>query len=97
VKLMNFNQDLSAPLSLSFRNFARNETGDQAFISSTKNAGSNWPINVRSGPDGCASVVDYGAVRDPGGDTGFCQSGRCSAGSDPGHRRDLQDPPVRRR
>src|SRR6516164_433196 len=32
VKLINFNQDPSGPLQLSFQNFARNNTGDQAFI-----------------------------------------------------------------
>jgi glucose/arabinose dehydrogenase len=75
VKLINFNQDVNAPLSMSFRNFARNVSGDQAFISATHPAGFNRPTNVRFGPDGCAYVVDYGAVRDngggPGGDTRF--------------------------
>jgi hypothetical protein len=70
VKLINFNQDPSAPLSLSFQNFARNDTGDQAFISTTQTAGFNRPTNVRFGPDGCAYVLDYGAVRDPGGGPG---------------------------
>ena len=70
VKLMNFNQDPSAPLSISFENFARNNTGDQAFISSTKTAAFNRPTNLRFGPDDCAYVVDYGAVRDPGGGPG---------------------------
>jgi len=67
VKLINFNQDPSAPLSLSFQNFARNDTGDQAFISATNTAAFNRPLNVRFGPDECAYVPDYGAVRDPGG------------------------------
>jgi hypothetical protein len=75
VKLINFNQDRSAPLSLSFQNFARNGTGDQAFISATNTAGFNRPTNLRFGPDDCAYVVDYGGVRDPGsgpgGDTRF--------------------------
>ena len=70
IKLMNFSQNGSAPLSVSFENFARNDTGDQAFISSTHTAGFNRPTNVRFGPDGCAYVVDYGAVRDPGGGPG---------------------------
>jgi len=70
VKVMNFNQDPSLPLQLSFENFARNDTGDQAFISSTNTAAFNRPTNVRFGPDGCAYVVDYGAVRDPGGGPG---------------------------
>ncbi len=70
VKLMNFNQDPSAPLSISFQNFARNDTGDEAFISPGHTAGFNRPTNLRFGPDGCAYVVDYGAVRDPGGGPG---------------------------
>jgi hypothetical protein len=70
VKLINFNQDPSLPLQLSFQNFARNNTGDQAFISTTNPAGFDRPTNVRFGPDGCAYVVDYGAVRDPGGGPG---------------------------
>jgi glucose/arabinose dehydrogenase len=70
VKLINFNQDSSLPLQLSFQNFARNNTGDQAFISTTNPAGFNRPNNVRFGPDECAYVVDYGAVRDPGGGPG---------------------------
>jgi len=75
IKLMNFNQNGNAPLSVSFQNFARNVSGDQAFISPDHPAGFNRPTNIRFGPDGCAYVVDYGAVRDPGagpgGDTRF--------------------------
>ena len=70
VKLMNFNQDPNAPLSISFQNFARNNSGDQAFISAAHSAAFNRPTNLRFGPDGCAYVVDYGAVRDPGGGPG---------------------------
>ena len=70
IKLINFNQDQSAPLSMTFQNFARNQSGDQAFISATHHAGFNRPTNIRFGPDGCAYVVDYGAVRDPGGGPG---------------------------
>ena len=70
VKLINFNQDPSGPLQLSFQNFARNVTGDEAFISPTNPAAFNRPTNLRFGPDGCAYVVDYGAVRDPGGGPG---------------------------
>jgi hypothetical protein len=65
VKVINFNQDPSAPLQLSFKDFAFNVSGEQAFI--TNAAGFNRPTNVRFGPDDCAYVVDYGAVRDPGG------------------------------
>jgi len=70
VKLMNFNQNPSSPLQISFQNFARNDTGDQAFIDPNHTHGFNRPTNVRFGPDGCAYVVDYGAVRDPGGGPG---------------------------
>jgi glucose/arabinose dehydrogenase len=70
VKLINFNQDPKLPLQLGFQNFARNSTGDQAFISTTNPAGFDRPTNLRFGPDDCAYVVDYGAVRDPGGGPG---------------------------
>ena len=43
-------------------------TGDQAFVTPDIN-GFNRPTNVRFGPDGCAYVVDYGAVRDQGADS----------------------------
>ena len=69
VKLINFNQDLSAPLQLSFQSFARNSTGDQAFVTNIN--GFNRPTNIRFGPDGCAYVVDYGAVRDLGSDSHY--------------------------
>jgi hypothetical protein len=68
VKLINFNQLPDSPLSLQIQNFARNSTGDQAFVTPNFN-GFNRPTNVRFGPDGCAYVVDYGAVRDQGADS----------------------------
>ncbi len=71
IRLLNFNEDASEPLALQFRNFARNDTGDQAFISPTNTAGFNRPTNIRFGPDGCAYIADYGAVRDAGADTHF--------------------------
>lgn len=70
VKLMNFNQERSEPLSISLQNFARNDTGEQAFVSPNHPAAFNRPTNVKFGPDGCAYVVDYGVVRDPGGGPG---------------------------
>ena len=69
VKLINFNQVTGSPLALRFQNFARNSTGDQAFVTNIN--GFNRPTNVRFGPDGCAYVVDYGAVRDLGSDSHF--------------------------
>jgi glucose/arabinose dehydrogenase len=73
VKLINFDQKSDKPLALQIRGFARNNTGDQAFISNI--SGFNRPTNLRFGPDGCAYVVDYGAVRDNGPDTHFVGAG----------------------
>jgi hypothetical protein len=70
VKLINFNQIPGSPLAVRIENFARNATGDQAFIVANTNA-FNRPLNLRFGPDGCAYVPDYGAVRDLGPDTHF--------------------------
>jgi hypothetical protein len=68
IKLMNFSggggEEEGGPPLISFSNFARNTTGDQAFVSGIH--GMNRPTNLRFGPDGCAWVVDYGAVRDAG-------------------------------
>jgi hypothetical protein len=52
------------PLVLKIQRFAHNTTFEQAFVSGI--AGFNRPTNVKFGPDGCAYVVDYGAVRDFG-------------------------------
>jgi hypothetical protein len=57
----------ASPVALNFQNFARNTTGDQAFVTNIN--GFNRPTNIRFGPDGCAYVVDYGAVRDLGSDS----------------------------
>src|SRR5262245_58023978 len=57
-------------LVLNIEGFAKNNSGDQAFIEDNTN-GFNRPTNIRFGPDGCAYVVDYGAVRDLGSDTHF--------------------------
>jgi hypothetical protein len=70
IKLINFRQPVDdVPLTLNIQNFARNSTGDQAFV--TKINGFNRPTNIRFGPDGCAYVADYGAVRDLGEDSHF--------------------------
>jgi hypothetical protein len=71
VRLINFNPRPDEPLALHVQNFARNVTGDQAFIDATHTAAFNRPTNIRFGPDGCAYVADYGAVRDLGSDTHF--------------------------
>ncbi len=52
------------PPALQIMRFAHNTTFEQAFPDGLR--GFNRPTNVRFGPDGCAWVVDYGAVRDFG-------------------------------
>jgi hypothetical protein len=72
VKLINF----SEPLALQITRFAKNKSGDQAFVDGSH--GFNRPLNVRFGPDGCAWITDYGAVRDfgqSGSDTKFIGAG----------------------
>jgi len=69
IKLINFEQKGNQALALKVRGFARNNSGDQAFLDGI--AGFNRPTNIRFGPDGCAYVADYGAVRDNGADTHF--------------------------
>jgi glucose/arabinose dehydrogenase len=61
VKLINFGRDVFA---LKIQRFAHNAEFEQSFVSGS--SGFNRPTNVRFGPDGCAYVVDYGAVRDFG-------------------------------
>jgi hypothetical protein len=62
--LPNFAQQRDKPLALNFQRFAHNKTFKQAFVSGV--AGFNRPTNVRFGPDSCAYVADYGAIRDFG-------------------------------
>jgi hypothetical protein len=64
VKLINFNARGDKPLALKIQRFAHNKEFEQSFVNGS--AGFNRPTNVRFGPDGCAYVVDYGAVRDFG-------------------------------
>jgi hypothetical protein len=64
VKLLNFAQQSEKPLALNLQRFAYNKTFEQAFVSGI--AGFNRPTNVRFGPDDCAYVADYGAIRDFG-------------------------------
>lgn len=63
VELVNFSRP-GEPLQLQFSLFARNSTFEQAFPDGIR--GINRPTNLRFGPDGCAYLVDYGAVRDFG-------------------------------
>ncbi|HYL16740.1 MAG TPA: hypothetical protein VEV41_27135 [Terriglobales bacterium] len=63
VKLINFSTP-GQPLALLIERFAHNTAFEQAFVEGLR--GFNRPTNVKMGPDGCAWVVDYGAVRDFG-------------------------------
>ena len=84
VKLVNFNTLPGTPLSLQIQNFARNPPGiPQAFTVPNLN-GFNRPTNIRFGPDGCAYVVDYGAVRDAGADSHVVGTGNGSLVQIPG-------------
>lgn len=64
IELVNFSAP-GAPLQLKQQRFAFNTTGDQAFTDSGVR-GINRPTDLKFGPDGCAYLVDYGAVRDFG-------------------------------
>jgi glucose/arabinose dehydrogenase len=63
VELVNFSRP-GEPLQLQLNIFAQNNTSEQAFPGNIR--GINRPTNLRFGPDGCAYLVDYGAVRDFG-------------------------------
>ena len=66
IKLLNFSK-VSEPLQLQTSRFVFNQAFEQAFVSSGNGIHAfNRPTNVRFGPDGCAWVPDYGAVRDFG-------------------------------
>jgi hypothetical protein len=64
VKLVNFIGGSGQPIALNLQRFAYNKTFEEAFPDGIR--GFNRPTNVRFGPDGCAYVADYGAVRDFG-------------------------------
>ena len=80
VELVNFTSDTN-PYEIKLSRFAFNCKGvkvwdpdgtphcngetEQAFVSMV--SGINRPTTIRFGPDGAAYLVDYGAVRDPGG------------------------------
>lgn len=65
VKVVNFLDSEDGIVSLNISRFAKNSAGgDQAFITGAH--GMNRPTGLRFGPDGCAWLVDWGAVRDPG-------------------------------
>jgi len=67
VELVNFSgggKGPSEPLQLQLQRFARNTTFEQAFVDGLR--GINRPVDLKFGPDDCAYLVDYGAVRDFG-------------------------------
>ncbi|HET9580265.1 MAG TPA: hypothetical protein VFP44_20725 [Usitatibacter sp.] len=64
IELVNFSKP-GEPLKLQQMKFALNSTGDQAFTDPNVR-GINRPTDLKFGPDGCAYLVDYGAVRDFG-------------------------------
>jgi hypothetical protein len=64
IELVNFSAP-GVPLQVKQQRFAYNSTGDQAFTDPGV-AGINRPTDLKFGPDGCAYLVDYGAVRDFG-------------------------------
>ncbi len=61
VELVNFS---GPPLQLSQTRFAFNKMFEQAFVHGLR--GINRPVDLKFGPDDCAYLVDYGAVRDFG-------------------------------
>ena len=64
IELVNFSAP-GTPLQIQQTQFAFNKTGDQAFTDPGVR-GINRPTDLKFGPDGCAYLVDYGAVRDQG-------------------------------
>ena len=64
IELVNFSGP-GEPLQLQQRDFAFNNTNEQAFTDNGVQ-GINRPTDLKFGPDGCAYLVDYGAVRDFG-------------------------------
>ncbi len=63
IQLVNFSRP-GKPLQLKLQRFAHNTTFEQAFVDGIR--GINRPVTLMFGPDGCAYLTDYGAVRDFG-------------------------------
>jgi hypothetical protein len=63
IELVNFSRP-GEPLQLQQTRFAHNTTFEQAFVDGLR--GINRPVDLKFGPDDCAYLVDYGAVRDFG-------------------------------
>ena len=65
IQLVNFKRTGEGrPVQLELQRFAFNKTFKQAFLDGIR--GINRPVDLKFGPDGCAYLVDYGAVRDFG-------------------------------
>ncbi len=63
IELVNFSRP-GEPIQLQLQRFAYNTTFEQAFPDGLR--GINRPVDLKFGPDDCAYLVDYGAVRDFG-------------------------------
>jgi glucose/arabinose dehydrogenase len=63
IQLINFSK-VGEVLQLKLERFAHNTTFEQAFVDGLR--GINRPVDLKFGPDDCAYLVDYGAVRDFG-------------------------------
>src|SRR2546427_2245110 len=63
IQLINFSRP-GEPLQLQLQRFAHHTTFEQAFVDGLR--GINRPVDLKFGPDECAYLVDYGAVRDFG-------------------------------
>src|SRR3989454_2994138 len=63
IQLVNFSKT-GEVLQLKLQRFAHNTTFEQAFVDGLR--GINRPVDLKFGPDDCAYLVDYGAVRDFG-------------------------------
>jgi glucose/arabinose dehydrogenase len=63
IEVVNFSKP-GEPLQLQQTRFAHNTTFEQAFVDGLR--GINRPVDLKFGPDDCAYLVDYGAVRDFG-------------------------------
>src|SRR3989442_5060485 len=82
IQLINFSLS-DEPLRVNLQRFAHNTTFEQAFVDGLR--GINRPVDLKFGPDNCAYLVDYGAVRDFGqSDAGsrFCPSNAAACRGD---------------
>ena len=91
IQLINFSRP-GEPLQLQLQRFAFNNTFEQAFVDGIR--GINRPVDLKFGPDACAYLVDYGAVRDFGQsdpDARFCPAKLLNGAPNPAFPRCLTD------